>query len=85
VQVPGASGYGNGDFNYDGVIDGGDYGVIDNNIQAQGAAFPTAGASASELTASVSPVPEPSASGFAILTAAATSLRRHRRRRNSSR
>jgi len=30
-------GYFNGDFNYDGHIDGGDYGIIDNNIQAQGA------------------------------------------------
>ena len=37
MQVPNAFAYFNGDFNYDGVIDGGDYGIIDNNIQAQGA------------------------------------------------
>jgi hypothetical protein len=36
VQVPGAWGYFNGDFNYDGFIDAGDYGIIDNNVQAQG-------------------------------------------------
>jgi autotransporter-associated beta strand protein len=82
VQVPGADGYFNGDFNYDGVIDGGDYGVIDNNIQAQGAAFSTAGASAPESVSSVSAVPEPSACGLAILTAAVMTARR--RRRNSS-
>jgi hypothetical protein len=80
VQVAGASGYYNGDFNYDGVIDGGDYGIIDNNIQAQGAPFPTSGEMSGALSSSsVSAVPEPSACGFAILTATAMSLRRRRR------
>ena len=77
VQVPGADGYANGDFNYDGVIDGGDYGVIDNNIQAQGPGFATSGA-ASALSG-VTAVPEPSACGFAILTAATLLSRRRRR------
>ena len=36
VQFPGASGYFNGDFNFDGVIDAADYGIIDNTIQLQG-------------------------------------------------
>ena len=39
VQVPGAWGIFNGDFNYEGVIDGGDDGIIDNTSQAQGAAL----------------------------------------------
>jgi autotransporter-associated beta strand protein len=78
VQVPGADGYANGDFNYDGVIDGGDYGVIDNNIQAQGPGFPTSGSATATLSG-VTAVPEPSAFGFAILTAAGL-LRRRRRR-----
>jgi hypothetical protein len=33
VQVPNASGYAKGDFNYDGFIDAGDYGIIDNNLR----------------------------------------------------
>jgi hypothetical protein len=77
VQIAGASGYFNGDFNYDGVIDGGDYGIIDNNIQAQGTPFSVSGVASSDVTA----VPEPSACGFAIFTAAtAAGLRRRRRR-----
>jgi autotransporter-associated beta strand protein len=76
VQVPGADSYFNGDFNYDGVIDGGDYGIIDNNIQAQGAPFPTSG---SVGLSGVTAVPEPTACGLAILTAA-TLLGRRRRR-----
>jgi hypothetical protein len=80
VQVPGASGYGNGDFNYDGAIDGGDYGIIDNNVQAQGAPFPTSSASAS--LSGVTAVPEPSACGVAILTAATGLLGRRRRNRS---
>jgi hypothetical protein len=69
------------------VIDGGDYGVIDNNIQAQGPAFPTSGAapltSASAGLAGVTAVPEPSAFGFAIFAAAGL-LGRRRRRLNSA-
>jgi hypothetical protein len=82
VQIAGADGYFNGDFNYDGVIDGGDYGIIDNNIQAQGA--PILSSASISLTASVSPVPEPSACGFAILTAAATALLPRRKRSRKS-
>ena len=36
VQFPGTTGYTNGDFNYDGTVDGADYGLIDNAIQFQG-------------------------------------------------
>jgi hypothetical protein len=39
VQFPGTSGYVNGDFNYDGVVDGADYGLIDNSLQLQGLAL----------------------------------------------
>jgi hypothetical protein len=77
VQIPGADSYFNGDFNYDGVIDGGDYGIIDNNIQAQGAPFPVSG---SVGLAGVTAIPEPSACGFAIVTAAAAGMLRRRRR-----
>jgi hypothetical protein len=76
AQIPGADSYFNGDFNYDGVIDGGDYGIIDNNIQAQGAPFPTGG---SVGLSGVTAIPEPSACGFAIFTAAAALARRRRR------
>jgi hypothetical protein len=84
VQFPGTDGYVNGDFNYDGVIDGADYGVIDNTIQLQGASFPgvvfgAASASAGASLSGVTAVPEPSACGFVILTAAALVGRRRRR------
>jgi hypothetical protein len=39
ILVPGSHGYYNGDFNFDGVINGDDYGVIDFTIIAQGAAL----------------------------------------------
>ena len=65
-----------GDANLDGVIDGGDYGIIDNNIQAQGAPFPT-GAPAG--LGSVTAVPEPTAAcGVALLTTALVARRRRR-------
>jgi hypothetical protein len=76
VQFPGAGGYANGDINYDGVIDAQDYGIIDNNIQVQGAPLPLNTAPESLVT--VTAVPEPSACGFAILTAAAMLTRRRR-------
>jgi hypothetical protein len=41
ISVPGHDGYANGDFNYDGVIDAGDYGIIDNSFQLQGAPIPS--------------------------------------------
>jgi hypothetical protein len=73
----------NGDLNYDGLIDGADYGIIDNTIQLQGAPFPgvTFGAASDAGLASVAAVPEPSACGFALLGAGAF-LARSRRRRN---
>jgi hypothetical protein len=58
------------------VIDGGDYGIIDNNIQAQGAPFPTGGA-ASGLTEATA-VPEP-ALGAGAGIGMAMLLRRRRR------
>ena len=77
VQVPNADSYFNGDFNYDGVIDGGDYGIIDNNIQAQGAPFPTSGASVG--LSGVTAVPEPAA--LSVLGVATAGLLVRRRRR----
>jgi hypothetical protein len=76
----------NGDFNYDGVIDGADYGVIDNTIQLQGAPFPgvvfgAASASSGGLSG-VTAVPEPAAGGIALVTAAAAGMLRGRRRRD---
>jgi len=64
------------------VIDGADYGIIDNTVQLQGAPFPgvTFGAAAADGgLSSVSAVPEPSACGFAVLGAAALLGRRRRR------
>jgi hypothetical protein len=68
-----------GDANLDGRIDAGDYGVIDNNVQAQGAPFPTSETVGNNL-ANVTAVPEPSTCGFAILLTTPL-LARHRRRR----
>jgi hypothetical protein len=80
VQFPGTGGYANGDFNHDGVIDGADYGIIDNSVQLQGEPFPSTFEFGSASGAgSLSPVPEPSACGVAIIVSAAL-LRRRRRR-----
>jgi hypothetical protein len=93
VQFPGTDGYANGDINYDGVIDGADYGVIDNSVQLQGAPFPAgtypgaaAGASSAATITGITVVPEPGALGVPAMAAmaavAATMMRRgHRRRR----
>jgi hypothetical protein len=78
VQFPGTDGYSNGDLNYDGVIDAVDYGIIDNTSQLQGAPIPISAFASSGLS-SVTAVPEPSACGFAILSAA-TLLGRRRGR-----
>jgi MYXO-CTERM domain-containing protein len=59
------------------VIDGGDYGIIDNNITAQGAPFPVSG---SVSLSGVTAVPEPTACGFAIVIGAGLFGRRRRRR-----
>ena len=65
--------------------DGADYGIIDNTVQLQGAPFPgvmfsAALPSASAGLSDAGTVPEPTASGFAILSAAALLARRRRRR-----
>jgi hypothetical protein len=91
VQFPGTDGYVNGDFNYDGVIDGADYGVIDNTVQLQGAPFPgvvfgsvASGAVASSALANGATVsggtavPEPAT--LSIIAVAAASLLGRRRR-----
>jgi autotransporter-associated beta strand protein len=78
VQFPGTDGYANGDFNYDGIIDGADYGIIDNTIQLQGPPIPvTGGAGLSGVAA----IPEPASLSLIGLGAAASLLRRPRRRR----
>jgi len=67
-----------GDANLDGVIDGGDHGVIDNNIQVQGAPFPTSASSGAE-TAAVTVVPEPTAMIVMLLAPLGRLARRRRR------
>jgi hypothetical protein len=65
-------GWDKGDFNYDGKINIDDYGIIDGNINRQGAPFSTA-----ELPASpgMTVVPEPAGAVLA-LAAAGVALRR---------
>jgi hypothetical protein len=80
VQFPGASGYANGDLNYDGVIDAADYGIIDNTIQLQGPPISVNAAVAGAGVSGVTPVPE-AASLSVIGVAAAASLFGQRSRR----
>jgi hypothetical protein len=68
-QFPGTSGYVNGDFNYDGTIDAGDYGLIDNSFQLQGAPIGSGSSISAGALGAVSAVPEPTAFGFAVLSA----------------
>jgi hypothetical protein len=70
INSPAPTGYGNGDFNFDGVIDAGDYGLIDNSFQLQGAPISTNGSPFAIMA-----VPEPS-SALVIGLAAATFLPR---------
>jgi len=81
VQFPGTDGYVNGDFNYDGVIDGADYGVIDNTIQLQGQPFQGVvfGASAATMDGGVTAVPEPAAIGGLAVAFGVSLLTRRRR------
>jgi len=69
--------------NYDGVIDGADYGVLDNTIQLQGAPIPGVNGASGAL-AGVTAVPEPSVCGFAAVAAVGLIVRRRRRRRDLS-
>jgi hypothetical protein len=66
------------------VIDGGDYGIIDNNIQAQGAPFPVSGAvdGASAGLSGVTAVPEPT--GILAAGLATFGLLARRRRRGGA-
>jgi len=76
------SGWQNGDFNYDGVVNGSDYTLIDNAFNSQGTqiaaeiATPTAQIAGSGAT---SAVPEPTTLG--LLGIGAISLLGRRRRR----
>jgi hypothetical protein len=79
VQFPGTSGYSNGDINYDGTIDGADYGILDNAIQLQGDPFPAGTFGASVLPVGVAAVPEPAACGIAVSIAVLALARRRRR------
>jgi hypothetical protein len=61
------------------VIDAGDYGLIDNAFQLQGAPIPVNSSAAAEMSGGTA-VPEPSsACGFAIVSAATLIARRKRR------
>ena len=59
------TGWYNGDFNYDGVIDGSDYTLIDNAFNNQGSQLTTPTALVATDTAQVAPsaVPEPASLG----------------------
>ena len=76
-----------GDLNFDGLVDGGDYGVIDNTFSLQGAPIPTgadivaAGGSAAAAASmsGVTAVPEPASLSMLGIAAAAMLGRRRRR------
>ena len=74
--MPNASGYTNGDFNYDGVISGDDYSVIDFNMVAHGAPRPAGGAAS---TVSGTGVPEAAGCAVALSLAGYPLVRRRRR------
>ena len=73
-------GYGNGDFDYNGEINGDDYFIIDANITAAQASAPfyTAGGEGGGGTVGLAAVPEPGSIG--MLGMAACGLLRRRRR-----
>jgi hypothetical protein len=64
-----ATGWSNGDSNYDGVINGSDYTLIDNTFNTQGASLAADTASVTSQIAAVSSVPEPTALGLLALGA----------------
>jgi len=78
------TGWSNGDFNYDGVINGDDYTLIDNAFNSQGAALHTvssAGPAEMIAGASSSAVPEPATLSMIGTGAAGLMMRRRRRGR----
>jgi hypothetical protein len=81
VELPGAIGWYNGDFNYDGKINVDDYGIIDLNVGIQGAAFSTTGTSVT--SAMPSSIPEPTTIPLALL--ASLTFVPHRRRAKNTR
>jgi autotransporter-associated beta strand protein len=58
------TGWQNGDFNYDNVINGSDYTLIDNAFNTQGAQISTELATATAQIAGSAPVPEPTSLGL---------------------
>jgi hypothetical protein len=78
------TGWANGDFNYDGVIDGSDYTLIDNAFNTQGSQINGTSASlvakTTEQIAVTASVPEPTISGLLTLTLIGTLRRRVARR-----
>jgi hypothetical protein len=78
------TGWANGDFNYDGVIDGSDYTLIDNAFNTQGSQINGNSASlvakTTEQIAVTASVPEPTISGLLTLTLIGTLRRRVTRR-----
>jgi autotransporter-associated beta strand protein len=73
----GLTGWQNGDFNYDGVINGSDYTLIDNAFNMQGASL--AAQVLSEIAPAASSVPEPACAGLLALGALIPMLRRRKR------
>ena len=79
------TGWQNGDFNYDGVVDGSDYTLMDNAFNQQQAGTIAAPASlvatpAADLAGGPTPVPEPTSAAAAVAIGSALSLVRRRRR-----
>jgi hypothetical protein len=78
------TGWANGDFNYDGVIDGSDYTLIDNAFNTQGSQINGTSASlvakTTEQIAVTASVPEPTISGLLTLSLIGTLRRRVARR-----
>ena len=72
------TGWFNGDFNYDGVINGSDYTLIDNAFNTQGAQLAAQIASPTAEIAAISAVPEPTTLGLLGMSAIAVLGRRRR-------
>ncbi len=72
-----ATGWYNGDFNYDGVINGSDYTLIDHSCNQQGAQMDAVMSATAEIAGPASAVPEPG--GFALALVTGLGLLRRRR------